>query len=165
MLLPVLAFHDVDVVGGRGHDIGQPADGRFAVVDRQTQKIRDKDAALRQLRVGAVDRDDLIAQGAGGLHGVDARELDEHAGLLHAGGLHPVGAAADPERVKLQQKLRAVGPGQKLDLAAHAVRADDLSGLQILLFHREPPGGKLPEGHSGLKAQTANSVCGLERKK
>ena len=31
-----------------------------------------------QLRVGAVDRDDLIAQGAGGLHGVDARELDEH---------------------------------------------------------------------------------------
>ena len=179
MLLPVLAFYDIDVVGGRGHDVGQPADGRFAVVDRQTQKIRDKDAALRQLRVGAVDRDDLIAQGAGGLHGVDARELDEHAGLLHAGGLHPVGAAADPERVKLQQKLRAVGPGQKLDLAAHAVRADDLSGLldtsKISAEQLLPPySGKLPQpfysapgsGYAshhaypgGLATHTAANLC------
>ena len=139
MLLPVLGLYNVHVVRRCGHDLGQRSEQRFAVVDRQTQKIGDKQTALWQLRVRTRDGDDLIAQRARGLDGVDAFQLQQHAGLLHARLLDLIGFSVQIERVELQQKFRAVGPGQKLDLAMYAMRADDLSGLQIGVFHSKPP--------------------------
>jgi len=64
------------------------------------------------------------------LDGVDAFQLQQHAGLLHARLLDLIGFSVQIERVELQQKFRAVGPGQKLDLAMYAMRADDLSGCR-----------------------------------
>ena len=73
------------------------------------------------------------------LHGVDALELQQHAGLLHARLLDLIGSAVQIKRMELQQELRAIGPWEKLDLAMHAMRADDFSGLQIGVFHSKPP--------------------------
>ena len=61
MLLPVLGLYNVHVVRRCGHDLGQRAEQRLAVVDRKTQKIGDEQTALRQLRVRTRDGDDLIA--------------------------------------------------------------------------------------------------------
>ena len=54
MLLPVLGLYNVHVVRRCGHDLGQRAEQRLAVVDRKTQKIGDEQTALRQLRVRMV---------------------------------------------------------------------------------------------------------------
>lgn len=47
MLLPVLGLYNVHVVRRCGHDLGQRAEQRLAVVDRKTQKIGDEQTALR----------------------------------------------------------------------------------------------------------------------
>ena len=36
VLLSIIGLYDVNIVRGRGHDLGQRSEQRFAVVDRQT---------------------------------------------------------------------------------------------------------------------------------
>ena len=132
----MLAGHDVDIVSGTLQNIRDLADGLALTEDGQADEVGDEHGAFGKGCILAPDRDGLPAQARGSAQIIDALELHEHAGLLHAARLHAHGLAAEINGIKIQQEFRVIRPRHDLHITAHAMRADDLTCFEKWLFHR-----------------------------
>ena len=112
----------------------QNTDFLAVVQDPQTDEIGDKMHALLQFDFCPIDSDDAAHQRRGLLGAVDPGQLQERTGLVDAALFDIVAGTVKIDMVKFQQKLRAICPGQDLQLPPDTVGGDDLPRFQKL-FH------------------------------
>ena len=96
----------------------------------EAQNILNEYEILGQLYVLAVKVEHLVSHRLGGLDRVNSLDVHEHNILVNLRLFDGHRRFfVQIERVKVTQHLRAVAPALHLQVAAHAVRADDLAGL------------------------------------
>ena len=96
----------------------------------EAQNILNEHEILGQLYVLAVKVEHLVAHRLGGFDRVNSLDMHKHNILVHLRLFDGHRRFfVQIERVKVTQHLRAVAPALHLQVAAHAVRADDLAGL------------------------------------
>ena len=121
-------------------DLAQGADGLARVgLDGDAEQVLLEILPVGQRDVRARDGHDAVFHRHGGVDIVHALKLhDEHA-LVHAAVRDGHGRAVDIKRPEAEQERRVIRPRLDAHLAAHAVRVDDLSCLQIRFLHRCVP--------------------------
>ena len=102
----------------------------------QTDQILHEKAPVRELRVRAVDADDLVLERHGGIHVLDALQLRDQLRFVHARAQHLHGLLVDIKNTKPFEKIRAVGPRRDAHFTAHTMGVHDLPGFQKFLCHK-----------------------------
>src|SRR5699024_6765084 len=94
-VLPAAAPDHIDLVGGRGEDVGDGAQhgAGLGVPDLQAHEIGQEVAAVGELHAGAVDGDGLALEAHGGVHVGHAFQPGQHVALVGPGGLDLHGGA------------------------------------------------------------------------
>ena len=114
--------------------IRELAEYRPALVDnRSADKVLQKEAALRELRLVPVDRNNLVFEDHRGVYVLHALEQGNQKAIVLAGGDNFSRGPVDIKLFEASEKIRAVGPGFDFDLALDAVRIDDFSRFKIFI--------------------------------
>ena len=106
------------------------------IVYLERENILNKHEILGQIDIIAVEMQDLSAQLFRRLYRINALEVHQNDVFVHLCALDlDRGLFVQIQCIKIAQNLRRVAPALHLQIAANAVRADDLTGLQKLFRH------------------------------
>ena len=127
------AFDLIELVGGVGEHVHHRADVGVGevVVHGHTHDLRVEMLARLELYLCAANGEHLALERDGSVHIVDLGELHKNHLALYALARGAEGLAVHIKCAEAAQLPCAHVPGLNLDLAAHAVRVDDLSDFNI----------------------------------
>ena len=133
-------LHDIDAAARQVEDLAQRAERLTRVgLDSDADQILLKILSVRQRDIRARDGHDAVFERHGGVDIVIIRKLGHEHPLVHAAVRDVHGRAVDIKRPEAEQERRVIRPRLDAHLAAHTVRVDDLSCLQIRFLHIHCP--------------------------